>query len=78
MVVCRGCKYLLSESQEIEIDGELLKSCPKCSSNKGVHIFYRYEDFGMRDMGDGRHIVQSWCPSCRSDEYPSLKTKFTC
>ena len=25
-------------------------------------------DFGYRNMGDGRVIVQSWCRECRSEE----------
>lgn len=78
MSACSGCGSSLIDSQEIELDGVTYKSCPNCSNNAGKHIFYRYEDFGMRNMGDGRHIVQSWCPSCRSDENPSLEVEFTC
>lgn len=78
MAVCSECNQSLSDSQIIEKGGEVYKSGPNCSAKSGVHIFYRYEDFGMRDIGDGRNIVQSWCPSCRSDENPSLEVEFTC
>lgn len=78
MESCAVCSYSLNDSQVKEQKGEEYKSCPKCSVDAGVHMFYKTKDFGFRDMGDGRHIVQSWCPSCRSGENPSVPLAFKC
>ncbi len=66
MSSCSSCDGSLNDS--IFIESRDLKSCPHCSALAGHHIFYRCEDFGMRDMGDGRYILQSWCPGCRSHD----------
>lgn len=57
--VCRCGEEL---NQSIVFSGEDVKSCPNCSSEEGVHVFYEYEAFGYRN--EGRH-VQSWCTACR-------------
>lgn len=33
---------------------------------------------GMRNMGDGRYIVQSWCPGCRLDDGKTPEIQFVC
>ena len=75
---CSVCEQSLSHSREVEQDGVEYKPCPKCSADAGVHVFYKTIDFGYRDMGDGRHIVQSWCPACRSGEKPFIPPAFKC
>lgn len=41
--------------------------CPKCG--KKANSYDEVErDFGYRNMGDGRIIVQSWCSECRIEE----------
>ncbi len=78
MGICAVCECSLNDSQDAVHNGVDYKSCPKCSADAGVHVFYKTEDFGFRDMGDGRYIVQSWCPSCRSGENPSIPEAFRC
>lgn len=78
MGVCAVCGCSLNDSQDAVHKGIDYKSCPKCSADAGVHVFYKTVDFGFRDMGDGRHIVQSWCPSCRSGDNPSAPEAFRC
>ncbi|KAA1187299.1 hypothetical protein F0L16_12825 [Photorhabdus heterorhabditis] len=78
MDVCSSCNCSFHDSIVAELEGKLYKSCPSCSVSIGQHIFYRYEDFGMRDMGDGLHIVQSWCPGCRSKDGHTPDVCFTC
>lgn len=78
MAACSGCKESLKESLVAEDGGNIYKSCPKCSADAGYHIFYKYEEFGMRNMGDGREIVQSYCPSCRLPDGQVLTPVFTC
>lgn len=78
MATCAVCECSLNDSQVVEHGCKEFKSCPKCSVDAGVHVFYKTEDFGFRDMGDGRHIIQSWCPSCRSGENPSIPEAFRC
>lgn len=75
---CAVCKFSLNDSQYAAHKGIDFKSCPKCSADAGVHVFYKTEDFGYRDMSDGRHLVQSWCPSCRSGDNPSIPEAFRC
>ncbi|PWK09424.1 hypothetical protein C7421_104370 [Pantoea ananatis] len=76
--VCSTCQQPLHDSVIIEKDGEVFKSCPSCSSNAGTHVFYKYDDFGMRNMGDGRFIVQSWCQRCRLKDSLAPVVSFTC
>lgn len=76
--VCATCQNLLHDSVVIEKNGEVFKSCPSCSSKAGSHVFYKYNDFGMRNMGDGRFIVQSWCPGCRLQDSAHPHKEFTC
>ena len=41
--------------------------CPNCK--KEVNSYEAVEsEFGYRNMGDGRTIVQSWCRKCRIEE----------
>lgn len=78
MSICESCNTSLRDSMlALDAAGNQFKSCPRCSVNAGHHVFYRYDDFGIRDMGNGRHIVQSWCPGCRSDG-AGPEVKFTC
>lgn len=76
--VCARCGHSLHDSVIIEKDGEVFKSCPSCSSKAGAHVFYKYDNFGMRNMGDGRFIVQSWCLGCRLQDGVSPHKEFTC
>jgi len=39
-------------------------SCPNCGKVASSYDEVELE-FGYRDMGDGRIIVQSWCKNCR-------------
>jgi len=75
---CVVCDRSLNESQDAVQDGVEYKSCPKCSEDVGVHVFYKTHDFGFRDMGDGRKIVQSWCQACRSELKPGIPPAYTC
>lgn len=75
---CPGCNASLNDSQDVVKQGIEFKSCPKCSVIAGGHVFYKTEDFGYRYMGDGRCIVQSWCPSCRSGDNSSIPMAFKC
>lgn len=50
MSVCEFCNTLLNESVlAVDAVGNQFKSCPKCSSDAGYHVFYRYDDFRMRN-----------------------------
>ncbi|WP_411833744.1 hypothetical protein [Pseudoxanthomonas mexicana] len=62
----------------MSIGHERLKSCPECSGQAGRHVFYPESHFGMREMGDGRRIVQSWCPDCRSRHPSTAQPAYTC
>lgn len=73
-----SCGKPLRDAITLERDDGVLKSCPECSGRAGRHVFYREDDFGTRDMGDGRVIPQSWCPTCRSDSIPSTRPAFEC
>ena len=75
---CAVCDCSLNESQDAVHNGIDYKSCPKCSADAGVHVFYQIEDFGYRDMGDGRNIVQSWCRACRGEVKPGIPPAYTC
>jgi hypothetical protein len=73
-----GCGVALNESvTAIAASGQRFKSCPSCSSRAGRHQFLPEADFGMRNMGDGRHIVQSWCPECRGN-LPARTASLAC
>ncbi|EQC00988.1 hypothetical protein B738_06794 [Photorhabdus temperata subsp. temperata M1021] len=61
MCDCSGCGEPLGRAKWR--DGR--KSCPSCSLNRGYHVFYEDDAFGMRNMGDGRRILQSYCHYCR-------------
>lgn len=80
MPVCKFCNHLLSESVlVVDAASNQFKSCPKCSSGAGYHIFYRYDDFGMRNIRDDQYIVQSWCSGCRSNNTEIRpEEQFTC
>lgn len=76
--VC-SCGGRLDESQYCKDDfGNTFKSCPRCSNTSGHHVFYNIEEFGERNMGDGRIIAHSYCPSCRNYQGPSLIPAFEC
>lgn len=78
MGVC-SCGGRLDESQySTDSLGNRFKSCPRCSQISGHHVFYIIEEFGERDMGDGRVIVQPYCPSCRNYQERSLVPAFEC
>lgn len=64
-VPCAHCGSPLHRSVERYLDGQYLKSCPKCSEQTGYHVFYRAEEFGERNM-DGVIRIQSWCRGCRA------------
>ena len=64
------CGEALEDSIAMVRDGERFKSCPNCSKQAGPHQFHPEGHFGIRNMGDGRHIIQSWCPECRGGQPP--------
>lgn len=68
----------LHDSVIVEKDGEVFKSCFSCPCKAGTHVFYEHDDFGMRNMGDGRFIVQSWCQGCRLPDGMKPKSVFKC
>lgn len=72
------CQQSLHDSVMIEKDGEVFKICPSCSNKTGTYVFYKYDDFGMRNMDDGRFIVQSWCQGCRLQDGMKPKLSFIC
>jgi hypothetical protein len=72
------CGETLRQSVTMKTRSERLKSCPECSGRRGRHVFYREEAFGSRDMGDGREIIQSWCPECRAGTAPSGTSAYEC
>lgn len=78
MDVCSGCHEPLHDSVVAEVEGKIYKSCPCCSSSMGQHVFYHYEDFGMKVMGNGRYIVQSCCPGCCVKDGNKPDICFTC
>ncbi len=71
---CPGCEEVLSASVTAQVSGESVKSCPKCSTDVGIHVFYSFEDFGWRRCGEHQYI-QSWCSSRRksADGHPAPK-----
>lgn len=69
---CPSCGQPLNRSQYSA--DHTLKSCPKCSARRGVHVFFEYPAaFGTTDARvndttpDG---VQSYCAPCRAEEDP--------
>ncbi len=78
MDVCSSCNCSFHDSIVAQVEGKIYKSCPSCSASIGQHVFYRYEDFGIRDMGDGFHILQSCCPGCCSKDGHTPDVCFTC
>ena len=78
MSKCSHCVQSLEDSQTMATEPNRLKSCPRCSQRAGHHVFYRETIFGTRDMGDGRIIIQSWCPECRSDQTSTRQPDYTC
>lgn len=77
-MICSACGDDLGDSQNVlGGSGEVeWKSCPECSRRGGIHVFYRFEEFGFREM-KGRPHVQSWCPRCRSKQ-PATDYAFLC
>jgi hypothetical protein len=71
------CGESLDDSITMTAGGDRLKSCPECSRRSGAHQFHPEGHFGTRNMGDGREIVQSWCPECRSNQ-PARAATATC
>lgn len=78
MSKCGSCAKPLRRSLKVMREGVSLKSCPECSGRAGYHVFYRLEDFGDREMEDGRIIPQSWCPACRADVPSSISPFIVC
>jgi hypothetical protein len=52
------------ERESYEIEHTVCPNCGKIA-NKYDEV---KRDFGYRNMGDGRIIVQSWCRECRIEE----------
>ena len=65
---CR-CGLPLDEPLLMMVDGERLKSCPRCSVQVQRHCFHREASFGLR-LSNGRPIVESCCPECRITATP--------
>lgn len=61
-VLCRCGEEL---NQSIVFKDDDVKSCPNCSVQRGVHVFYEYEAFGTRN-DNGTVRVQSHCTACRN------------
>ena len=49
------------ERKPYEVD---YAKCPNCGKEATTYDEVE-EEFGYRNMGDGRIIVQSWCKICR-------------
>ena len=77
MSIC-SCGAPIRESLTIITRTARLKSCPQCSGRAGHHVFYREGTFGMRNMGGGREIIQSWCPECRGGNQPTRRPDYEC
>ncbi|KAB7896427.1 hypothetical protein GA565_10775 [Rouxiella sp. S1S-2] len=74
-----SCNVRLDDSQYcIDSFGNTFKSCPRCSQISGHHVFYTTDEFGEKDMGDGRVLLQTYCPSCRSYKNRPLVPAFEC
>ncbi len=73
-----SCGEPLRESVVMTVGSKRLKSCPECSGRAGHHVFYDEASFGVRNMGGGRVIVQSWCPACRGGMPPDGPAAFEC
>lgn len=73
-----SCGEPIREAIVMKTANERLKSCPECSGRAGHHVFYREDIFGMRNMGDGREIIQSWCPECRGGTRPTRAADYEC
>jgi len=75
-----SCDELLNESITMTLTSkpQRLKSCPNCSTAAGHHVFYLEDTFGKRDMGDGRILVQSWCPECRVHRTVTQSAVYKC
>lgn len=78
MAQCFFCNEALNLSEVVVKGQDEYKSCPNCSVQHGFHIFYRTGDFGNRNMGDGRIVIQSWCPDCRVKESVRRVPSSTC
>lgn len=73
---CPHCTHALNRARYSA--DKSLKSCPRCSSERGVHIFHAHpEAFGTTEARvndqtpDG---VQSYCSECRAGESPQQGT----
>jgi hypothetical protein len=62
---CPGCDESLRRAVYRDDGG--LKSCPRCSTRLGRHVFRPLDDFGERRPHGGEPIMQSWCRDCRGD-----------
>lgn len=77
MSIC-SCGEAIRESIVTNDDSGRFKSCPECSGRAGHHVFYPEKSFSMREMGDGRYIVQSWCPECRAGNPTTMEAAYEC
>lgn len=65
---CPCCGQPIDRSVYALRNGELYKSCPRCSQKSNVHEFYPCPSgFGFRKKENGEPFVQSQCPDCRFD-----------
>ncbi len=78
--LCRICGKPLNEAQYSE--DRAYKSCPNCSTNEGIHIFYKYpEGFGtteLRITQNNPEGGQSHCKSCRANKQPDKNERILC
>ncbi|MBW3845061.1 hypothetical protein GPV00_12715 [Aeromonas hydrophila] len=72
-----SCGQPLNHSVVFHQNGQKLKSCPNCSEQAGVHVFYRAGEFGFRRMASVTRI-QSWCRGCRAKHRYRLDPVRTC
>ena len=72
MDTCPACQLPNKESQWTP--DEEWKSCPRCSTSAGHHVFHPYPvGFGATGKrGSAKHVdgPQSWCSACRSGVTP--------
>ncbi len=65
-MICPTCHLPLGESILLRVRGQdgYLKSCARCSSMHGVHLFYPLTAFRERAMGEDAVAVEPWCEAC--------------
>ena len=62
---CPGCHVALEELRVARGDRDrYLKSCPRCSTLQGVHVFYPLDAFREHAVEEDWALIDPWCESC--------------